>query len=183
MYRSLALFTSLLLTACLSLPPGDDIRLFRDLRGGTFELHREVAIAPGYAHIVLQDGVAAHGADEYEPRCELVVKRVMDTPQAIPAGTYRIGTVLGLRRYVNRPAGRTLLAAAGNGIRLTDSSSNEWYMDTYRMQLLSEEHENPPALICGGAYNFPFYVRYPTLQQMRDSLGEYATLELRQPPP
>jgi hypothetical protein len=183
MYRSLLLFISLLLTACQSLSPGDGNLLFRDLRGGTFALHREVVIAPGYAHIVFQHGVAAHGASEYEPRCELGVKRVMDIAQAIPAGTYRIGTVYGLRRYVNRPAGGTLLAAAGNGVLLADSSSNEWYMDTYRMQLLSEEHEDPPVLTCGGAYSFPFYARYPTLQEMRHSLGEYATLGLRQPPP
>ena len=173
----------LLLTACQSILPEGSNLLFRELRGGTFDLHREVTISPGYAHITLQGGAAAHGASEYEPRCELEVKRIMETPQTIPTGTYRIGSVLGVQRFVTYPPGGIQLAAAGDAIHLADDSSSEWYMYTYWMRLESEEHEEAPALICGGAYNFPFYARYPTLQEMRDALGDYATLTLLQPLP
>jgi hypothetical protein len=176
----LAIFPLLLiLTACQSLLPADNNLLFRELPGGSFVLHRDVSIAPGRTQIVFQGGTAAHGASEFEPRCELEVRRLSETPQTIPAGNYRIGKVLGVVRYVRQPPGKTLLAAAGDTIRLAGDDSNEWYMHTYRMQLISEEQPGAPVLICGGEYNFPFYARYPTLQEMRAALGDYATLSLR----
>lgn len=167
------------LTACQSILPENNHLLFRELSGGTFVLHRDVVIAPGYAHIVFQEGAAAHGANEFLPRCELAVRRIMETPQTIPAGSFRIGAVRGLQRYVDHPSGRILLAAASDTIRLAGDDSNEWYMYTYWMQLLSDERTETPALVCGGAYNYPFYTRHPTLQEMREALGDYATLTLR----
>jgi hypothetical protein len=88
--------------------------------------------------------------------------------------------VLGDQRYVKHPPGGIKLAAAGDAIRLAGDDSNEWLMYTFRMQLLSDAQAETPTLVCGGAYNFPFYARYPTLQEMRDALGDYATLTLRQ---
>ena len=52
-------------------------------------------------------------------------------------------------------------------------------MHTYHMKLQSDVHTDAPALICGGAYNFAFYVRYPDLQDMQTALGDYALLKLR----
>ena len=147
------LFLLLCLTGCESgFPPRSDDSLFGRLSGGSFVLHREVSIGPSYAHIVFQGGVAAHGASEFEPRCELEVRKVLETTQTIPAGHFRIGKVRGVQRYVRQP-GANMLAAAGGAMQLADDSSNEWYMYTYHMQLLSEEQADPPVLICGGAYN------------------------------
>jgi hypothetical protein len=180
MHRNLVTIFSLLLflAGCESgFPPRSDSSLFGKLPGGSFILHREVSIGPSYAHIVFQGGAAAHGASEFEPRCELEVREVLETTQTIPPGHFRIGKVRGVQRYVSQP-GANMLAAAGGAIQLADDSSNEWYMFTYRMQLLSEEQAEPPVLICGGAYNYPFHARYPTLQEMREALGDYATLTL-----
>jgi len=169
----------LFLTACQggALPrPGGT--LFEQLSGGQFTLHRDITIAPGRVRIIFQEGAAGYGASEYQPRCELEVRDILETPQTIPAGSYRIGKVIGMQRYVRRPAEGTLLAAGGDALRLADDTSNEWYMYTYRMQLLNEQQADAASLVCGGAYNFAFYARYPTLQEMRDSLGDYATLTL-----
>jgi hypothetical protein len=169
----------LCLAACQSgaLPrPGET--LFEQLSGGQFTLHRDITIAPGRVRIIFQAGTAGYGASEYKPRCELEVRDILATPQTIPAGSYRIGKVRGMQRYVGRPAENIMLAAVGDAIRLADDTSNEWYMYTYRMQLLNEQQVDAAMLVCGGAYNFAFYARYPTLQEMRDSLGDYATLSL-----
>jgi len=170
----------LFLTACQggTLPrPG--YTLFEQLSGGRFTLHRDITIAPGRVRIIFQEGVASYGASEIKPRCELEVKDILETPQTIPAGSYRIGKVIGMQRFVNRPAAGTLQAAAGDTLRLADDSSNEWYMYTYRMQLLNEQQADVASLVCGGDYKFAYYARYPTLQEMRDSLGNYATLTLQ----
>jgi len=170
----------LLLTACQSgvLPRPSD-SMFAQLSGGQFTLHRDMRIPPGRVRVLFQRGIAAYGAGEYEPRCELEVRRILDTPQTIPAGDYRIGKVIGLRRYVDNSApGANLLAAAGT-LRMAYDTSNEWYMYTYRMQLQDERQADPPTLTCGGAYNYAFYARYPTLREMQEALGDYATLTLR----
>jgi len=167
----------LFLTACQggALPrPGGT--LFEQLSGGQFTLHRDISIAPGRVRVIFQEGAASYGASEYKPRCELEVRDILETPQTIPAGSYRIGEVIGMQRYVNRPSGRIMLAAAGGPVRLVDDSSSEWYMYTYQMQLLSDQQADAPTLTCGGAYNYPYFARHPTLQEMREALGDYATL-------
>jgi len=181
MIRPLLAFSAVLLflTACQS----DALRhpsetLFGQLAGGRFTLHRDITIDPGHVRVIFQEGTAGQGASEYKPRCELEVSRILDTPQTIHAGNYRIGKVRGMQRFVNRTTGRLMLAAVGNSVQLADDTSNEWYMYTYRMQLLDERQADAPTLTCGGAYNFAFYVRYPTLQEMRAALGDYATLTL-----
>jgi hypothetical protein len=167
----------LLLTACQS----DALRrpealLFEQLAGGQFTLHRDITIAPGHVRVIFQEGVASQGASEFKPRCELEVDLILDTPQTIHSGSYRIGKVRGMQRFVNRPTDRIMLAAVGDPVQLVDDTSNEWYMHTYWMQLQDERQTDAPTLTCGGAYNFAFYARYPTLQEMQAALGEHATL-------
>ncbi len=170
MIRPLLVILPLLLslTACQSGGPArSKTTLFAQLAGGQFTLHRDVSIPPGRVRIIFQQGTASQGATELQPRCELEVRDILDTPQTIPAGSYRIGKVRGMQRFVKHPSERIMLAAVGEPIQLADDTSNEWYMYTYIMQLLGEQQEDAPTLVCGGAYNFAFYARYPTLQEMR----------------
>jgi len=171
----------LLLTACqTSGLTGAHATLFGQLSGGTFILHRAVSIPPGSVRVIFQQGVAGHGATELQPRCELEVRRIMETPQTIPAGSFRIGKVRGMQRFVKYQPDRILLAAIDEPVRLANDGDNQWYMYTYRMQLLSDRSQDEaPTLVCGGAYNFAFYARYPTLQEMHEALGDYATLTLQ----
>ncbi len=170
----------LLLTACQSgMPPRPVETLFRQLAGGQFTLHRDIIIPPGRVRVIFQEGTASLGASEFNPRCELEVRLILDTPQTVPAGSYRIGKVRGMQRFVNRPTGEIMLAAVGDAVLLADDTSNEWFMYTYRMQLLDEQQVETATLTCGGDYNFAFKARYPTLQEMQDALGDYATLALK----
>jgi hypothetical protein len=169
----------LFLTACQSGPlRHPESLLFGQLAGGQFNLHRDVTIDTGRVRVIFQQGTVSQGASENLPRCELEVRQILDTPQTIPAGSYRIGKVRGMQRFVNRTRAGIMLASAANPMQLADDTSNEWYMYTYRMQLLDERQEEAPTLVCGGAYNFAFYARYPTLHEMQNALGEYATLTL-----
>ena len=166
------------LTACqggLDLRSGDT--LFHRLTGGEIILHRDVTISPGHVRAVFQDGVQAHAASEYEPHCEIEVRKLSEAPQIVPAGRYRIGKVRGDIHYVTRPPGRLMVAALGD-MSLASDSSSEWYMHAYHMTLHSDAHPETPILICGGAYNYPFHADYPTLQEMQAALGDYATLKL-----
>ena len=60
----------------------------------------------------------------------------------------------------------------------SDGGDSQWYMNTYHMTLQSDAHKEAPVLVCGGAYNYAFSVRYPSLQEMLAALGDYAVLKL-----
>ena len=152
--------------------------LFRLLPGSDFILRADVVIPPGQIRASFQGGQRVNGAGEYEPRCELEVRDFAEEPQTIPAGSYRIVAVHGLDRYVTRP-GENLMLAAAAGLQLASDTSSEWYMRTYHMTLQAERQAAAPVLVCGGAYNYAFYVRYPTLQEMHAALGGYADIRLR----
>jgi hypothetical protein len=171
----------LLISSCQYAGPGrPHATLFDQLSGGQFLLHQAVSIQPGTVRVIFQQGSVSRGASELQPRCELEVRRILETTQTIPAGSFRIGKVRGMQRFVRRQSERVMLAAAGDSFLLADDTSNEWYMYTYRMQLMSDQSQHEaPTLVCGGAYNFAFYARYPTLQEMRDALGDHATLNLK----
>ena len=158
--------------------------LFSALPGSEFILHTDIIIPPGQLRASFQGGKLLNGASEFEPRCELELRDFSEEPQTIHAGTYTIEKVRGLDRYVARPVENIQLAALGfglGGVQLgAGGTDSQWYMRTYHMTLLSEVHEEVPALICGGAYNYAFYVRYPDLQEINAALGDHAVLKLRQ---
>jgi hypothetical protein len=150
--------------------------LFRTLSGGEFVLHRDVSIRAGVAHTSFQDGTMAYGYSEFKPHCELQVAEIGEEPLTIPAGTYRIGRVLGITHYVTRPGEGVLLLAAAGDYRLQVDATSEWYMFAYHMPLRSPTAPDGLTLICGGAYNYPYYVKYPSLLEMQQSLGRYGTI-------
>ena len=169
------------LVACkVGMQAGAGHTLFRTLPGSEFVLHADIIIPPGQLRASFQGGKLLNGASEFEPRCELELRDFSEEPQTIHAGTYTVGTVRGLDRYVLRPDENILMAAADILQLASDGGDSQWYMRTYHMKLQSEVHEEVPALICGGAYNYAFYVRYPDLQDILAALGDYAVLKLRQ---
>ena len=178
-FTSLVLLVALSLTGCkagLQMEYGNN--LFRTLPGSEFILHADIVIPPGRIRASFQGGQRVNGASEFEPRCELEVRDFAEQPQTIHAGNYRIVRVRGLDRYVTRPDEAVLVASAGM-LQLAADGDSQWFMNTYHMTLQSDEHKDAPVLVCGGEYNYAFYVNYPTLQEMRDALGEFAIVNLR----
>jgi len=176
---------ALSLAACkVGMLAGTGTTLFGALPGSEFTLHDDIIIPPGQLRASFQGGKLSYGAGEFEPRCELELRDFSEEPQTIHAGTYTIEKVRGLDRYVARPEKNIQLAALGfglGGVQLgAGGTDSQWYMRTYHMTLLSEGHEEVPALICGGAYDYAFYVRYPDLQEINAALGDHAVLKLRQ---
>jgi hypothetical protein len=179
-YIFLVIIATLSLAGCTAgLQVGEWQTMFRALPGSEFILHEDIVIPPGRLRASFQGGKMSYGASEFEPRCELEVRHFSEEPQTIHAGTYRIDSVLGQDRYTLNPDEKILLAAAEFLQLASDGGDSQWYMKTYRMKLQSDVHADAPTLICGGAYNFAFYIRYPDLQEMQTALGDYAQIKLR----
>ena len=165
------------LSACQSgLLVADGDNDFQELSAKTLVLHKDIRIPPRQAHAVFQGGAFSYGSGEYAPQCQLEVRTVRETAQTVQAGVFEITSVRGITHYVQRPR-RIQLAAMGDFQMLADDSG-EWIMLAYHFSLYSEQQPDVIRLICGGAYNFPFHARYPSEQEIRQSLGDSATLSL-----
>jgi hypothetical protein len=149
---------------------------FQELSAKTLVLHKDIRIPPRQAHAVFQGVAFSYGSGEYAPQCQLEVSKVQETAQTVHAGVFEITSVRGITHYVQRPR-RIQLAATADFQLLADDSA-EWIMLAYHFSLYSEEQPDVIRLICGGAYDFPFYARYPSEQQIRQSLGDSATVSL-----
>jgi len=174
-------FCVLFVAACIpgSRLSGED-NLFHALPGGEFILHEEITIRPGRVRKSFQDGSPTYGYDEAYPHCDLVVPEISEEPQIIPARSYRIGRIIGQTHYALRPQrGPLRLAAAqgGSGLQLSNGGEG-WIVKAYYIALHAETPPERLTLICGGAYDYPFFARYPGLVEIQTSLGKYATLKL-----
>jgi hypothetical protein len=49
----------------------------------------------------------------------------------------------------------------------------------YFMKLRADTQPNVTYLVCGGALDDPAFAKYPTIQDIRTSMGDYATLIIR----
>jgi hypothetical protein len=169
----------LAVAACKNAPQMETSQsLFHTLPGSDFILHSDIVIPPGRLRAYFQGGKLLSGASDFEPRCELELRRFSDEPQTIHAGTYRIVTVRGIDRYTLYPDEKIQLVAAEILQLASDGGDSQWYMHTYHMKLQSDVYTDAPALICGGAYNFAFYIRYPDLEEILAALGDHASIIL-----
>ena len=109
------------------------------------------------------------------------VRDISDQPQAVHADRFNIEKVYGtLDQIVSREriflasAGATIIAGDGGGNG--NGESKQMYL--YFMGLNAEKQPNVTYLVCGGALDDPAFAEYPTIQEIRSPLGDYATVIL-----
>ena len=179
MYRYTLLFAIMGLSACQSgLQVSTGGSNFEKLSATSFVLHQDVRIPPRQAHTAFQRGAREPGAGEFAPHCELEVRQVLEEAQTVRAGVFDITGVRGFTHYVKRRNKRIQLAAA-DGFQLASDDSGEWIMQAYHFTLHSDEQPDVMRLICGGAYDFPFYARYPDIEDMQLALGDVGSIVFR----
>ncbi|HAJ91548.1 MAG TPA: hypothetical protein DCO71_02825 [Gammaproteobacteria bacterium] len=183
---ALLLCAALGLSACQSgfqVSTGDGN--FEKLSATGFALHQDVRIPPRQAHVSFQRGAREPGAGEYAPHCELAVSRVLEAAQTVRAGVFEITGVHGVTHYVRRRNQGIQLAAADGFQLVADDDTlmaddtGEWIMLAYQFALHSDGQPDVQYLLCGGAYGFPYYARYPDLEDIRLALGEVGSLTFR----
>jgi len=153
-------------------------RHFQELSAIGFALHQDIRIPPRQAHVAFQRGAREPGAGEFAPHCELEVRRVLEEAQTVRAGVFDITGIRGFTHYVKR-RNKELQLAAADGFQLVSDDSGEWIMLAYHFTLHSDEQPDVMRLICGGAYNYPYYASYPDIEDMRLALGDAGSLTFR----
>jgi hypothetical protein len=184
-HRYVLLFTCMGLSACLATPvhqSGPDIRNggadFQELSVSSFTLLEDVRISPRQAHVSFQRGARGPGAGEFAPHCELEVRQVREDAQIVRAGIFDVTDVRSFTHYVKRPKQKVRLAAMED-FQLVNADADSWIMYAYHFSLHSNDQPNVMRLICGGAYDYPYYARYPGIEDMRLALGDAGYLTFR----
>lgn len=180
MMPKIAVFVAatLLLAACQQAPVRDEAsHRSRVGVGSTFVLHQGLSVPAGHARVFLQGGsvVAKTKLDRYRPHCNFEVRQVSD-------GTLRIEPdaflVTGIDEYeeeiVARPQ-RTRVAALVGGESFDALSVIARFV---RHRLSSERQPGVMRLTCHGGFDLPRDALTPSIAEIRQALGEVATLNL-----
>lgn len=181
------LFASLcLLLSCQSAKVGNPTSPnYPPPAGSVIILNQDLEIPPETTRVFLQQGkvYGYHGFDRYLPWCYFELEKLKSTTQILSADTFEIyritsrteqvveNTAVHLAGLGVRPATDTLVAMSGG-----DGPSTETAV--VHMWLRSERQSDIRKLVCGGAEENPAIVQAPSIDQIRTSLGEIATLQL-----
>jgi hypothetical protein len=151
---------------------------FIPIQRGVLELHQDVVIPAHRTRIFFQDGRLLYGINEYYPHCQLRVRHISEQAQPVQADRFTIDKVFGtLDQVVSSDPVRVAAvgAIAGGG---GNGNGESRLMYTYFMALHSDQQPHVTYLVCGGAFEEPAFADYPTLQDIRTAMGDYATLTL-----
>lgn len=178
-----ALSAALLLAACGPLSIRNEAtRSYVPLRNASLELHRDVVVAPERARVFFQDGEVLPGINEYRPHCELTVRKLADRPQTIQADRFTVERVSA--DIVHVVSSGAVVVAVNAELRLAGGGGDGGgdgegrLMKAYILYLHSDRQPEVLSLVCGGAFNLPALATRPSLEDIRNALGDYATLEL-----
>ncbi len=155
---------------------GDDGRWIGIASGGQVETRSPLAVRGGRTRVFLQRGrlVSQGGISAFHPSCDFEVARLDAEARVIEPDIFSIERVdIGLEQVVD--AGRTRVAALALRAQPGPGPSIHRY---YRFRLLSDAQPEVNRLTCRGALADPAEARLPTLEEVRQALGEVARIEL-----
>jgi hypothetical protein len=187
-YRRVALITFFfclhwLLLACGPVTIKDETnQSYIPIQGWVLELHQDIDIPPRRTRVFFQEGRMLYGINDFKPHCQLRVRDISEQSQSVHADRFTIENVYGFEgdivssdRIRLAAAGGTVIAGGGgNG----GDNGESRLMYFYFMGLHAEKQSNVTYLVCGGALEDTAFAEYPTIQEIRAAMGDYATLIL-----
>lgn len=147
--------------------------------GSRIILHRELTIPANQTRIFLQRGqVSVGGFDQYYPHCNFEVRSLSEMVRSIVPDDFTVTRVqegfeevVGLDESAKVAA---LEAVSLYGVFGTDQSLVSRFVHFY---LTSQHQPDVMRLTCHGAFDFRWDAELPTVAEIREALGEFATLE------
>jgi len=148
--------------------------------GSTLVLKQKIEIPPNRTRVFMQNGVITGIYDHYAPTCNVEVDRLDDhQPQFVAPGAYRIHRVqITIQEVVQ--TGKVQVAALGDGPGLQLALGGADKPDIYRGYHLWVEDpaNNFTRLSCRGGLDEPWQAYPPSIDDMRQALGQIAELRL-----
>ena len=179
MKRFLALLLALLAVGCSQrYMVSDDLDYAYNLPpvGSTLEVKKPITVPAGEVRIFLQRGELFKKSDfdRYEPSCSLELRKLADVPREIQPGTFIVTKVERIMQQVVRvetPATGFVKAAFENG-------GKPMVVHGYHLWLGSDAQPDVMRMTCRGYFDDINRAEPPSLNDVTQSLGGYAELQL-----
>lgn len=151
--------------------------------GSRVVVKQPLTVPPGKTRVFLQYGkvITRSARNDYAVNCNFDINTLTDSPRFIEAGVY---TVTRSRRHSDDVVSREplRLAASGSlvGMRFSDydDGGTPELFEEVILTLTSTPPSDVRELACRGAMGEPLVIELPTLAEMRQALGAYATIEV-----
>ena len=145
--------------------------------GTQVELKRPLTVPPGHTRVFLQGGKVSQGLDQYAPNCNFEIRTLSEQPQVISPETFLVVKVQRLTEEVvqlNRP----LLVASRGFAGLGRDGGQPMIVQGVHLWFGSDIQPGVMRMTCRGAFDDPWDVEWPSINEMRTALGDYARIVL-----
>jgi hypothetical protein len=149
--------------------------------GSRVIVKQRLTVPRGKTRVFLQYGqvIPRSARDDYAVNCNFNINTLNDQPRYIEVGTYTVTRSL---RHSDDIVSRKKLQVAALGMQagmmFRDSGGTPVLFEEVVMTLTSTPPSDVRELACRGAMDDPTEMQLPTLAEMRQALGDYATIEV-----
>ena len=144
--------------------------------GSRITLNQELKVPGGRTRIFLQHGqTLSNGFDQYHPHCNFEIRTLSADVRTIAPGDFQVVRVnWGIKEIVKLDS--IMVASIAISSSGYSGSMVTHYVDHY---LSSTVQPDVMSLACHGAFDDPPYADPPTIAEIREALGQIATLHLK----
>ncbi len=145
--------------------------------GSVLVLHEPVQIPPERTRVWFQGGQATYGRNWYEPACNLEVNLLdRQNAQTVEPGRFTVRRVQQMMEMTDlAPMGRPATAMRAASV---DGDGMSYLWLGFHLWLENPDQPNVLRLTCMGEYAAAWEVVPPSVNEIREALGEVASLEL-----
>ena len=151
--------------------------------GSKVTVKQRIEVPAGQTRIFLQRGkliTKPSRLDHYWPNCNFELNTLTETSRYIEPGVYTVTrTTRQEKEVVWHQPERIQLAAVGiGGLMARGSDGPGMYFEEVKMTLQSTQPSDVRELACRGVLTDPHLVEPPTLAEIRQALGSYASISV-----
>jgi hypothetical protein len=149
--------------------------------GSRVVVKQRLTVPPGMTRVFLQYGqvIPRSARNDYAVNCNFEINTLSDSPRYIEVGTYTVSRSL---RHSDDIVSRQPLRLAALGMQagmvFRNDDGTPVLFEEVRLSLTSTPPSDVRELACRGAMADPSEMQLPTLAEMRQALGAYATIEV-----
>ncbi len=172
-----------LLSACSSaLVTDPTARNYVPTAGSKVTVNQRIEVPGGQTRIFLQRGELVKRLskiDLYVPNCNFEINTLEETPRYIEPGVYTVTRTTRQDKEVTLQHSKPVkLAALGIDMVARGGEGAPMLFEEVKMRLQSTQPSDIRELACRGVMTDPVQVEPPTLAEIRQALGDYASISV-----
>ncbi|MDJ0807337.1 MAG: hypothetical protein QNJ78_10935 [Gammaproteobacteria bacterium] len=145
--------------------------------GTRIELHRPLSVPGGHTRVFLQRGevVSKQGFDRYRPSCNFEIRTLAEQPRQILPEDFLVSRAQRETAEVVFHRAAPLMLAGLNFVGMDDGLP--MVVHSVHLWISSDRQPDVMRLTCRGAFGDPPNADPPSIAQMKQALGSYASLK------